>query len=188
MTGLNRKILLFFLTFIATLWASPVCHAETLSRLFEKAYITPLKTPVKAHDFTLPTTRGGDIRLSDLRGRVVLLNIWAIWCGPCRHEMPSIEKLYQHFRGHDITILAVSVDMLDTELVRAFVEEHKYTFTVLHDRRGRIMESFSARLIPVTYLINGSGDIIGKAIGVRDWSQPAMIRLFEELLKETERK
>ncbi len=188
MIGLNRKLLPFFLPFITVLWAFPISPAEALSKLFENAHITPLKRPLNAHDFTLPTIRGGDIRLSDLRGRVVLLNIWAIWCGPCREEMPSIEKLYHHFRGHDLTVPAVSVDMIDTELVRAFVEEHKYTFTVLHDRRGGIMKSFSARFIPVTYLIDRSGKVIGKAMGLRDWSQPAVIRLFEELLKETEKK
>ena len=187
MIPLGRKILLFFSLFVAILGSVLACHGETLSQLFEKARITLPQRPLEAHSFVLPDVNGNQLSLEDLRGKIVFLNIWAIWCAPCREEMPSIEKLHQRFQGRDFTILAVSVDMADTEFVKAFVDHHKYTFTILHDPRGDIMKWFRVRLIPVTYLIDKSGMIIGKAIGFRDWSQESMVRLFEELLKKSEK-
>jgi len=185
MTGLDRRILTTFFLFTAILGVGQACHGETLSGLFEKAYITPLQRPLKAHDLTLPDIYGNDVRLSDFQGKIVLLNFWATWCAPCREEMPSIERLHRHFREQNLSIVAVSVDMADIESVRAFVEKQKYTFTVLHDPRAKVMGAFRVRFIPVSYLIDKSGKVIGKAIGLRDWSQPPMIRLFEELLKKS---
>jgi peroxiredoxin len=158
-------------------------HGETLSDLFVKARITPLPRPVKAHDVVLPGLNGNQFRLKDLRGRIVLLNVWAIWCAPCRQEMPSMERLHRHFDEQDLTVLAVSVDLADTDTVKAFVDEQGYTFSVLHDPHGKIMDWYRVRLIPVTFVIDRSGRVIGKAVGIRDWSEPSMIQLFDELLK-----
>lgn len=188
MTGLSRRTLPSFFFFIALI-LGPVlaCGAEILSDLFEKAHVTPLPRPRQARDFVLPDLNGDQVRLKDLRGKIVILNVWAIWCAPCREEMPSIERLHQHFRGQDLIILAVSVDMADIELVKAFAEKYNYTFTVLHDPRGDIIDWFYVRLIPVTYLIDKSGKIVGKAIGLRDWGDEHVIRLFEELLEKSEK-
>ncbi|NIS69704.1 MAG: redoxin domain-containing protein [Proteobacteria bacterium] len=68
--------------------------------------------------------------------------------------MPSIEALHRHFKGQGLAVLTVSVDVAQAEIVRAFVQKHNYTFTVLHDPQGKIMEWFHVRLIPVTYVIN----------------------------------
>ena len=123
MIPLGRKILLCFSLFVAILGSVSVCHGETLSHLFEKAHITLPQRPLEAHDFVLPDVNGNQLSLKDLRGKIVFLNIWAIWCAPCREEMPSIERLYQRFKGRDFTILAVSIDMADTEFVKAFKTE-----------------------------------------------------------------
>ena len=71
-----------------------------------------------APEFSLPLLDGGKTRLSDHRGRVVLLNIWATWCPPCLSEMPSMEKLYQKFKDQDFQILAVSIDTTGADVVR----------------------------------------------------------------------
>ncbi len=187
MTGWNRKISIFCLLLVTVVGTASAGLKETRMRLFKEAHITVLPWPKKTHDFVLPDVNGKEFRLQEFRGQIVFLNIWATWCGPCRAEMPSIEKLHQHFKDEDLTILTVSVDMADIEVVKAFLEKHGYTFTVLHDPHGNIMEWFHVRLIPVTYLIDRSGKIIAKAVGPRDWSQDAMIRLFEVLLKESEK-
>ncbi len=186
MTGWNRRISILSLLFVVVLVTGRTGHSETLSRLFEEAHITALQWPKKTHDFVLPDINGKDFRLNEFRGKIVFLNIWATWCGPCRAEMPSIENLYQRIQGEDVIILTVSVDMADIEVVKAFIKRHKYTFPVLHDPHGNIMEWFRVRLIPVTYLIDRSGKIIAKAVGPRDWSQESVIRLFEMLLKESD--
>jgi thiol-disulfide isomerase/thioredoxin len=109
-----------------------------------------------------------------------------MWCSPCVTEMPSLERLHRQFQGRNFRILAISVDLAEIESVRAFVERHQYSFTVLHDPRQRTMDALRERRIPVTFVLNRSGKAIGQAIGLRDWSQPAVIRLFEELLKPSQ--
>ena len=182
MIGLGRSIALLLTLAVTVLGTASTAHCKTLSGLFQKAGITPSQRPREAYSLALPDLDGNEVRLEDLRGKIVILNIWATWCAPCREEMPSIERLHAHFKGRDLTVLAVSVDMARAELIKAFVEEHNYTFTVLHDPRGNIMKWFGVRLIPVTYIIDKSGKVAGKAVGLRDWNSENMIRLFEELL------
>jgi cytochrome c biogenesis protein CcmG/thiol:disulfide interchange protein DsbE len=183
MTVFGRTLLYGLLLPVFFLGSVSGCEGKTVSGLFQKAGITPLESPRQAQDFILPDVDGTQVRLKDFQGKVVILNIWAMWCAPCREEMPSLEKLHQHFTGSNLAILAVSVDMADIEVLKAFTTKHKYTFTILHDPRGTIMKSLGVRLIPVTYLIDESGKIIGKAIGLRDWSTENVIRLLEKLLE-----
>jgi peroxiredoxin len=187
MTGLGRKVLSSLFLLIAIVGAVSACDGKTLSDLFQEARIAPIQKPKAAHDFVLPDVHGKECRLKDLRGKIVILNIWAMWCAPCREEMPSIERLHQHFKGQDLIVLAVSIDMADSELVKAFADENQFTFTILHDPRGNIMKWFGVRLIPVTYLIDKSGKVIGKTVGLRDWGHENMIQLLEELLKRSEK-
>src|SRR5215469_11687519 len=91
-----------------------------------------------AANFSLKDLKGNEISLASLRGKVVFLNIWATWCGPCREEMPSIESLYKSFKGNsDFVVLAVSQDT-DGSSVRPFVEHNRLQFTVLLDPRNKI--------------------------------------------------
>ncbi|MBW2058395.1 MAG: TlpA family protein disulfide reductase [Deltaproteobacteria bacterium] len=184
MTRLTRRIVLC-LFLVHGIMLGPVLgfEAESLSPLFEKARITRIKRPKRARDFVLPDVRGNPVRLADLRGRIVILSVWAMWCAPCRAEMASIEGLHRRFRGRDVVVLAVSVDLSDIRVVRDFVERRGYTFTVLHDPRGDVMDLFQIRLIPATYLIDKRGMIIGKAIGLRDWNDQAVTQLLVELGK-----
>jgi len=181
---LRRVIGYLVLSLVAAVIPPSGCDGKDkdLSGLFREARIIPLTTPKKAKDFVLPDMNENEVRLEDFRGNVVVLNIWAMWCGPCREEMPSIERLYQEFKGRNLVVLTVSVDTADTGLVKNFVDKHGYSFPVLHDSRASIMKRFGIRFLPVTFLIDGEGKVIGKAVGPRDWSQASVMRLLEELL------
>jgi peroxiredoxin len=181
--GLNRQVRYLLCVAVTLLVMAQPGGCETLSRLLEAARITPLNRPKQSPNLSLPDIRGNLFRLKDLEGRIVLLNFWAIWCGPCLEEMPSFERLHRHFGGKQLTIVAVSLDLADTGFVRNFVDKHRYSFTVLHDPRRTMIKELGGRRIPVTYVIDPSGRIIGKAVGPRDWADKPMIRLFEELLK-----
>ena len=183
MTGLKRALFCLLWTLAFMLAMPHVGPSGTLSQLLEEAHITPLKEPKKSPDLHLPDIYGNLFRSKDLKGSVILLNFWAIWCGPCLEEMPALERLHHHFGGKQLTIVAVSLDLADTGFVRDFVDKHRYSFTVLHDPRRTIMKVFGGRRIPVTYVIDRSGRIIGKAVGSRDWAGKPMTRLFEELLR-----
>jgi thiol-disulfide isomerase/thioredoxin len=86
-----------------------------------------------APDFTLPTLSGETVRLSDLRGKVVLVNFWATWCVPCRTEMPTLEELYQYYKERGLEVVAVNLDALSTAGVEAFVKEVAVTFRIVLD-------------------------------------------------------
>lgn len=123
--------------------------------------------------------------LADYRGSVVLLNIWATWCAPCRVEMPSLETLQQGFAPGGLHILAVSVDSTGTDsTIRAFVHQYGLTFEILHDPSGRIQDVYQTTGVPETFVIARDGVIRKKVIGADDWASEGNRSLITQLLKE----
>ncbi len=108
-------------------------------------------------------------RLGDYEGSVVLLNVWATWCQPCREEMPSIERLYQELGPRGLRVVAVSVDDGGAEAdIQEFVREFGLTFDILHDPTGRILQTYQMIGVPETFLIDRTGVIRKKAFAA-DW-------------------
>lgn len=136
-----------------------------------------------APDFSLPDLEGKKVSLTDFKGKVVLLNIWATWCAPCVAEMPSMEKLYQELKHEDFELLAISVDESGAEAVKPFVEKHKLGFPVLLDTKGEIKNLYQATGIPESFIIARDGIILEKIIGPRDWATSAAIRYFRKLIQ-----
>jgi peroxiredoxin len=137
-----------------------------------------------APDFALPSLDGQVVRLSDYRGKVVFLNIWATWCGPCREEMPSMEKLYQEMKGEDFEILAVSIDALGAAAVKPFMAELKLTFPVLLDAQGAIRSLYNTTGVPETFILDRNGIVAAKVIGARNWASPDAVKAFKDLLQK----
>ncbi|MEW6046791.1 MAG: TlpA disulfide reductase family protein [Bacillota bacterium] len=108
-----------------------------------------------APDFTLKDLEGRTVRLSDLRGRPVMINFWATWCPPCREEMPHIEEFVRRFGGR-IEVLGVDVGE-PAELVRAFLEKNPYSWRFLLDSDGQVMERYRVFAIPTSYFIDREG-------------------------------
>ena len=124
--------------------------------------------------------------LADYKGKVIVLNVWATWCEPCRVEMPSLEKLYEQFGQKGLAIVAVSVDDAGTApLIRAFVKEYHLTFEVLHDPTQRTKSTYQITGFPETFVIGREGIIRKKVIGAADWSSEANRALIRELLGTT---
>ncbi|MBU8917308.1 TlpA family protein disulfide reductase [Bacillus sp. FJAT-29953] len=116
----------------------------------------------KAPDFELKTLAGETVKISDLKGKKVMLNFWATWCPPCKAEMPDMEQLHKE-AGDDITILAVNIDpQLD---VQGFVNEYKITFPILLDAEDAVNEKYQVLSIPSTYFIDSKGVIQNKFVG-----------------------
>jgi cytochrome c biogenesis protein CcmG/thiol:disulfide interchange protein DsbE len=126
-----------------------------------------------------PVTR----TIADYRGKVVLLNIWATWCGPCEWEMPAIETLHRDFAAHGLKVVAIATDDPGFEQrVRDFVERKQLTFEVLSEGTGKIEQDYEARGIPATYLIGADGRIRKRVGGATDWNSPANRALVAQLL------
>ena len=128
----------------------------------EAANMGGLKVGAKAPDFELKTLAGDTVKLSDLKGKKVMLNFWATWCPPCKAEMPAMEEFHKEV-GEDIVILAVNIDPhLD---VKAFVDENKITFPIPLDEEDTVNETYQVLSIPTTYFIDTKGNIGNKYIG-----------------------
>jgi len=113
-----------------------------------------------APDFSLELLGGGQVTLSDMRGKVVLVNLWASWCPPCRAEMPAIEKIYRTFKSQGLEILAVNMTNQDNEASAAsFIQELGLTFPVLFDRSGDVGARYFLRGLPSSYFIDRKGII-----------------------------
>jgi cytochrome c biogenesis protein CcmG, thiol:disulfide interchange protein DsbE len=121
--------------------------------------------------------------LADYSGKVVLLNVWATWCEPCRVEMPSIEKLHREFAPQGLAVVAISVDDAGAETrIRDFVKELGLTFEVLHDPGQVTTRNYQITGYPETFVIARDGTIRRKLIGAADWSSAANRALVRELL------
>lgn len=140
------------------------------------------RTPALAPDFAVPDLAGQAVRLSAYRGQVVLVNLWATWCPPCRDEMPSMERLHQRLRERGFVLLAVSQDEGGAAVVKPFVEQMQVTFPVLVDPQGEVGKKYGVWGFPESFLVDREGRIVDRVIGPRDWAAPAQVARIEALL------
>jgi cytochrome c biogenesis protein CcmG/thiol:disulfide interchange protein DsbE len=155
--GLMALILILSVAWIAVSRVSP----DAAQAISEKALPLPGH---RAPDFTLPSLAGEPVTLSDLQGQVVLVNIWATWCPPCRDEMPAIEAVYQRYGNRGFTVLAVN-QMEPQAAVADFVQELGLTFPIVLDGRGSVSQLYRVRALPTTFFIGRDGMIRDMLIG-----------------------
>ena len=146
--------------------------------------IFQIQPGANAPDFKAVNLASGDsVTLADYKGEVVLLNLWATWCAPCRVEMPSMERLYQELGPEGLKIVAVSVDQISGDKVMEFANELELTFDILHDRSGQIELDYQATGLPETLILDREGVIVHKAIGPVEWDDPVHKNRFRRLLE-----
>lgn len=136
--------------------------------------------PEAAPDFLVESLSNARTRLSDYRGKVVLLNIWATWCPPCKAELPSIQTLWDKNKDRPFVVMAVSQGE-SRETVASFVSKNGYTFPVFFDPSGRSGDLYGARSIPTTCVIDKEGRLIAYTVGGREYDAPEIIAAFAEL-------
>lgn len=140
-----------------------------------------------AADFNLLDLAGNTVSLSSQRGKVVFLNVWATWCGPCREEMPAMEVLFNEFKSRkDFVMLAVSEDQRGHEVVGPYVAKNGYHFPILLDPENRIGQSYDVTGVPETFIIDRKGRIVAHHMGAFDWSRDDVRKLVEQMLQTEE--
>ena len=158
----------------------------------QRERFVPVGVGTHVPTYSATTLDGQPVSLASLKGKVVLLNVWATWCRPCRVEMPALERLHQRLRGEGFEIVAVSVDTppgIASPIgqfsgdVKAYVEGMGLTFTVLHDPEKTIEELFLVQGLPTTFIIDKAGRIQQKVVGARPWDDPSYVKYFMELLR-----
>ena len=170
--------------------AAVVIGSIAAARTFLRNELEPVGVGAKAPDFSVmtldsvPQTR----TFADYRGKVLLINIWATWCGPCRVEMPSIEQLHRAYGTKGLKVLAMSVDEPGTDAeIRNFVSEYGLTFEVLHDpqgQEGNVAKNFQTNGYPETVIVGRDGIIRKKFLGAHNWNSEENRRLIDRLLAE----
>ena len=121
--------------------------------------------------------------LADYKGQVVILNIWATWCGPCQVEIPTLEKLYQEYGDKGLKLIAVSIDdFVSEDSIRSFARTYGMTFEILHDSTHAIERQYQATGYPETFVIGKEGTIRKKWIGPDDWTSQGNRALVAQLL------
>lgn len=138
---------------------------------------------VAAPDFQLWNLEGEPVSLSSFQGRVVMLNFWATWCGPCRVEMPAMEVLYRQFKRNDFEILAISTDAQGPAVTRPFRDSMGFSFPILHDSDFRVGVTYGTRTLPMTFLVNRHGIITHRIFGARDWQSPEAQQMIDTLIR-----
>ncbi len=126
--------------------------------------------------------------LSAWRGKVILLNVWATWCGPCRREMPTLDRLQARLGGPAFEVLALSIDRAGPEVVRRFYDdtgiEH---LKILVDRRGTAARSLGIPGLPATLLIDRQGRELARLVGPAEWDTAEMISFFERIVTSSDK-
>lgn len=136
-----------------------------------------------APDFESNTLDGQKIKLSDLRGQAVLVNLWATWCPPCRTEMPAIQTVYDEYKDQGFIVLAVNMTYQDTYAnIAPFVEQYGLTFPILLDESGVIGSAYQLRSLPSSFFIDRSGIIREVVIG-GPMAEALLRTRVEEILK-----
>jgi len=135
-----------------------------------------------AKDFAF-TLDGKPAHLSDLRGKVVVLNFWASWCPPCVDETPSLNQLQQEIAARDGTVLGISVDD-DQSAYANFLKTYGVTFPTSMDPSRKTALDYGTTMYPDTYVIDRSGHIDRKIVGPQDWTAPEMLQYFDSILKQ----
>ena len=168
----NKKTILF--NYLAT-----VCFVLMLSSTFA---VAKSEKTIPAPNFTLKSLNGEEVSLSQQKGKYVLVNFWATWCGPCKVEMPSLETLHQRFKSKNFSLLAISNDMFGAQIVKPFIKANNLTFPVLLDQQLQASNKFGVVSLPTTFMIDPEGNIIGELRGAEDWDSSENILSFENLL------
>lgn len=137
----------------------------------------------EAPDFSLIDSSGKMVTLSDLRGKVVLLNFWATWCPPCKAEMPSMEKLFQTLKEDGFVLLAVNIEPNGRQTVPGFLAQNPHSFPVLFDDQGTVHTQYGVFQFPESFIIRKDGTVDDKVIGAIDWAHPETVAYFRSLLK-----
>lgn len=137
------------------------------------------KVEVLSPELTLTGLDGKQTSIHAFRGKLLVLNVWASWCPPCRREMPSLERLSKSADSKRIAVAGIATDQ-SINAVREFVSQQKITFDIFMDTPANVATSLGVTIYPETLLIAPDGKIVLRITGEREWDSPAMLKVLED--------
>jgi len=157
-----------------------MCLGQTSTADEGLSTLHPVAGSPPAPQFSLQDIDGETHRLSDYRGKVVIVNFWATWCPPCREEMPSMQRAWKRLQDDDVVILAIDVGE-DEDTIFTFTADYPVDFPLLMDSDSRVTGEWPVRGLPTSFVIDPEGRIAYRAIGTRDWEHPALLEVLTSL-------
>ena len=173
---LTMRFLLRSLVALMLLLA-PAMFSGAPTRAMDVRLLMPVKKKPPALDFMLEDMNGKVWQLSDLRGKVVVINFWAVSCPVCRVEMPTLQKFWQRMKKLDVQVLTIHVGHTEAE-VRKFIRENNLKLPVLHDPYKRVARAWGAFTLPLTFVLNPDGKLAYIAFGGRNWLNPEIANMI----------
>ena len=165
------------------LMGAQALQAAETSKLLRPFKVSPSPVTQPPQDHAFEDDQGRPHRLESLRGRIVLVNFWAIWCRPCVAELPALLALRESLKDQPFTLLFVNV--LDTpEKVRDFERSYQFTLGSWYDRNGTIYPGFGVTGFPTSLILSPEGQIVGRVLGAREWNSTESLTYFRSLARE----
>ncbi len=138
-----------------------------------------------AYDFSWRDEYGNTVKLSEQKGKVVLIDFWATWCGPCKMTIPIIEKLYEDYKGKDLIIIGINLDQgVEASAISDFMKENGMKYLVVTDPNGSVSGKYGVTSIPRFFFIDKNGRIANMVIGYKDNMYDTFSKQIESLLEE----
>ena len=175
-----------FLTLMLLAMLGVLVQAQAQSKSAGSAtlqVLSPMPDKPQAPDFTLKDTNGKEHSLVDYRGKVVIVNFWAVWCLPCRKEMPSMQRAWEKVRDQDVVILAVNWGDNLESIGKFTASLPPMDFPLLVGGDEAMTQAWSVRGLPTTYVINPEGAMAYKLVGEAEWDKPELLEQVLELKK-----
>ncbi len=136
--------------------------------------------PDPAPDFSLPDLNGENHRLADYRGKVLIVNFWAVWCRPCIKEMPSLQNASKLLQADGVDVTAINVG--DTaDQIKAFLKQRPVDFQILLDQQSKVMVNWKVLAMPTTYVLDSAGNIVMRVIGEYQWDDPQLLEQIRSI-------
>lgn len=160
-------------------------QSALVSAGFRDANTEALRSPERFdYNFMVRDQRGTQRPFKDFRGKVIFLNLWATWCGPCRAEMPTIQSLYEQANRDSVVFVMLSVDDEEAEQkISRYIEKSEFTFPVYRPS-GYLTEQLNVPGIPTTFIISKDGRIVGKEVGATNFNTPRFRKFLDKLSRE----
>jgi len=158
--------------------------------IFHASYLIAAQTnfptvakPFEAYNFTVRDIDGTEYRLSDYRGKVVVLNFWATWCPPCREEMPAMNRAHKKLSKDNVVILAINVGE-DEDTIFEFTGNYPVDFPLLMDKEGKVIKRYPVMGLPTTYIISPTGIVTHRTVGGREWDNNQLLNELRAMQKK----
>jgi thiol-disulfide isomerase/thioredoxin len=172
---MNRLFLALVITVLALIRPAVAANAPQNFVLHD--------TPKPLPEITFTDQTGLSHTLAEFKGKVVLLNIWATWCAPCRKEMPTLDRLQAALGGPDFAVVALSIDRKGPDVVKKFYSDIGITnLSLYNDPSSNILKAFGLVGLPITLLVNRDGAEIGRLIGPTDWDAPETVEFLKTMV------